>query len=246
MTTSLVDLMQRIEPLHPDLQPYVTAAAGSFPMLRHPLLYVVPYAEPMAAYANAAYAAKCEAVEASLADDNFGRFVWLHERPFRAEALCDVAEALSDEAYWSLVRQVYQDSENVEEVPKLWSHLLESSRPARAAMMTPAEQGALAAMPDTLTVWRGAADDAELSSGFSWTLDIEVAHWFACRFNQAGIVARAEVSKHHVWAYLTSRGEEEIMAPVAAVAVRAIEPAQRTLARAAHRKKLDIFSDAQL
>lgn len=244
MTTSLVDLMQRIEPLHPELLPYVTAEA--FPMLRHPLLYVVPYAEPMAAYANAAYAAKRKEADTALAEGNFGRYVWLHERPYRASALCDIADKLSDDGYWNLVRQVYQDSENVEEVPEVWASLLQAERPGRAAMMSLAEQDALAAMPATLTVWRGASDAAELSSGFSWTLDIEVAHWFACRYNQAGIVARAEVPKRQVWAYLASRGEEEIMAPVAAVVIQAIEPARRHIARAAYKKKLGIGEDAQL
>lgn len=243
MTDSFHDLMQREEPLHPDLAPYV--AEETFPMLRHPLLYMVPYFGAMAAYANAVYAAKQAEAAAARAEGNFRRYIWLHERPYRVSALFEVAGELSDDGYWRQVREVYQDAENVEEVPDIWASLLTSPRPGRSAMMNAAELSIFAALPDTLTVWRGAADVQELDVGFSWTLDIEVAHWFACRFDQAGIVARGEVAKANVLAYLATRGEEEIMVPAGAVARQAIEPAKKRLARAAHRKKLDIFSDAQ-
>lgn len=231
------DLMQRVEPLHPDLAPYL--AEETFPMLRHPLLYMVPYFGQMAAYANAAYAAKQAEAAAARAGGNFRRYIWLHERPYRVSALHEVAWELSDEGYWRQVREVYQDAENVEQVPELWTSLLTSPRPGRSAMMNAAELASFAALPDTLTVWRGAADVSELDVGFSWTLDIEVAHWFACRFDKAGIVARGEVAKADVLAYLVTRGEEEIMAPAGAVARQAIEPAKKSLAFA-HRKKLDI------
>jgi len=50
------------------------------------------------------------------------------------------------------------------------------------------------------------------ADGFSWTLDEEKARWFAARSSmETPLLARGTVSRRDVFAYLSGRGEQEIV-----------------------------------
>jgi len=93
------DLMAKIiaeqnETLHPDLVPYLEQSSEGWMMLRHPLVYQVPFFSNGSA--NAYYEQKRIAVEKATADKNYKQFVWLFERPYRVEAFIKIADKLSD------------------------------------------------------------------------------------------------------------------------------------------------------
>lgn len=67
----------------------------------------------------------------------------------------------------------------------------------------------IANLPETLTVYRGAAPGYE--RGMSWTTDLERARWFANRFNQGHEVFVAEVPREAVLARFGRRGEDEVV-----------------------------------
>lgn len=201
------------EPLCAELIPYV-CTASTMPMLRHPLVYLVPYFPGISGHANQVLRHKQAALAEALANNAAHTYLFLHERPYRAEALLAIEPRLSDEEYWSLLRDVYQDSENVEELSELWRELLCADRPNRAAMHHPEEAAALEALPDTIRVWRGAQDDTDLNAGYSWSTSSSVAEWFARRFQRKGeprLLASGTVIKRDVIAHLLSRGEHEII-----------------------------------
>lgn len=211
-----MDEVTRLMGLQEELVPELARCVGDvgFPVVRHPLVYAVPYFPGTNALLNECLRRKRDAAAKAVADRNFYRYVFLHERPYRLNALLEVADELEDDAYWSLVRDVYQDSENVEELAAQWLPLLASNRPGRAALMTTEERSSLDALPDVLTVWRGAADKDELAVGYSWSLSRKVANWFAWRTAEKGcrpLLAEGSVRRSDALAYLETRGEEEIL-----------------------------------
>ncbi len=68
------------------------------------------------------------------------------------------------------------------------------------------------ALPDKVTVYRGVSAGRE-HYGLSWTTDKEKAVWFANRFSK-GYLLKVTIDKKYALAYLTSRGEEEVVVDV--------------------------------
>lgn len=74
-------------------------------------------------------------------------------------------------------------------------------------------------IPGKVRVWRGASGvglrSAEAISGYSWTLDREVACWFALRHSQStgvrSLVVTAVVERSKIVMYDDNRGEREIV-----------------------------------
>lgn len=225
---SLDELLFRKEPLHPELEARKECLDGMW-VVRHPLVYSVPHAEGFNALLNANLFQKKEALKQALLDRKFSRYVFLHERPWRLDALLEVVPLMTDPDYWQLLRQVYQDSENVEQNPALWRKALTAQKSQRTQMMNVEELNALEQLPEKVTVWRGATDDEELSAGYSWTVRENVAHWFASRLarsSDAGIVACGVARKERVIAHLLSRNEFEIIALPEDVLIQKVMPAR--------------------
>ena len=71
-------------------------------------------------------------------------------------------------------------------------------------------------LPDEITVYRGVAVNRN-PNGLSWTPNLEIAEWFAQRFNskdEKGYVQTATISKDKVLAYFNTRNEDEIVCRV--------------------------------
>jgi hypothetical protein len=132
------DLMAQIvaehsEPLHPDLVPYMERSKGEWEMLRHPLVYQVPFRSNGSA--NAQYAQKLKAVKEALGSWNYSQYVFLHERPYRVEAFKKIEKQLGIVNYWQLLTQVWIDTENQYAYLKDWKKLLSADRGDRNDMM---------------------------------------------------------------------------------------------------------------
>lgn len=95
--------------------------------------------------------------------------------------------------------------------------LLYGSRPHRLdldSLSSPEERVALAerAVDGHITINRGVDANAVAETGLSWTLNRELAIWFAEHAGSgSGVVLSAEVSITDVLAYFTDRGEDEIL-----------------------------------
>ena len=80
------------------------------------------------------------------------------------------------------------------------------------ALMDEEEQAQLAALEDTVTVFRGVTSiNSDNLRALSWTLDYETADWFAHRFDEDGTVYEARIDKAHIFALFNGRGESEIV-----------------------------------
>lgn len=79
-------------------------------------------------------------------------------------------------------------------------------------MMTEDEIETLRSLPETVSVYRGVTSyNAGKIKTLSWTLDREVAQWFANRFGENGIVYEAEISKEYILALFKGRNEWEVI-----------------------------------
>lgn len=216
-----------IEPLNPELLSYLRQDPVLGEVLKHPLVYSVPYHAMLAKWTNAMLAQKTVAIEEASRKQDWHRVVFLHERPWRIDAFSRHASQMTDEQYWSLLGQIYTDSENVAENFELWGAMLCAARPQREAMMAEQEHAVLKALPAEVEVFRG--DIRRTPSDYSWTLDRDVAHWFAERTarmenRRCALVLTGRLCKEDVLAYKDNRSEKEIIALPQHVRVTAQDP----------------------
>lgn len=210
MADDFIALMK--EDLDPDLEPWLEEATFGT-CLKHPLVYQVPHYNN--GMANKALYAKRELCDQAVAESDWHGYVFLHERPYRFEAMKTLEREghLDDdqEARWLLARNVWIDSENVWQHYDEWTLLFEDT--GARFMMTEDEEAALAALPETVTIYRGATCDLN-EDGLSWTLDHDRALWFAQRFHDDDekVVIRTTIPREKIIAYFTSRSEDEIIA----------------------------------
>ena len=205
--------------LRPELQDCIMEMALGL-MIKHKYVNDI-YVPAFHARYNMQYEYKVEAVAKALADERWGTYIMLHERPWRFEALTDIADRLDDETFWDAVSMVWMDSENIPQHQDEWDELLRSDRPGHEAMMDDEERAALAALPPIVTVYQGHTDERD--DGWSWTTDRDKAIWFGNRFaNLEQAEARMTtgmVRREDILAYLLGRGESEVLVDPDLVAI---------------------------
>lgn len=64
--------------------------------------------------------------------------------------------------------------------------------------------------PDVVKIYRGVREKQKVRA-LSWTIDFETANWFANRWDDAGDVYEAEISKKDILAYFSTRNESEVV-----------------------------------
>jgi len=224
--------------LDPELQEYVEHEGGSlgWPMLRHPLVYAIPYSPEMAGLYNRQLKAKRDAVEKALANDRVEHAVWLHERAWRLDAFLRLVVGIDPdttppsecpslwempEAHVSLAMNIWTDSENITSYRPWWEALWapESARrktfPDGTREVLTDDEGArlFFGLPEEFTVFKGG--DPNGDSFLSWTLDHETAEFFARRVSgneKPRKVISRRLQKSQVFAVMGNRGEQEVLA----------------------------------
>lgn len=65
---------------------------------------------------------------------------------------------------------------------------------------------------DVITIYRGEGDlSTTYNEAYSWTTDINVAKWFAERFNSNGKVYKGYIEQKYILDYLRDRNEKEVL-----------------------------------
>jgi len=213
LATGEVLTEQDTNALDPELQDHLEESEGLGTLLKHPLVFAVPFTPNLVAYYNSQLWAKQAAVREAIEKRDWGRYIALHERPYRLHAFIEIVDEVDDPTYWTMVGNWWTDSENIHQNFEEWMDLWSADRLDRESAMDDEERVALAVMPEILTIYRG-YQVASSKLGMSWTLDRQQAKWFANRFrrpNNTAWIATAKIYKTDVLAYFTGRSEEEIV-----------------------------------
>lgn len=207
---NLKQLLEREEELHPDLAEHLTEGPCGL-MLAHPLVRELQVDPHHAAYLNWRYHKKLEGLDRACERGDWYTWIWLHERAYRCEAFTEIAYGLPDKEYWSLLSSVWIDSESVYQNLTLWRELWNDDLTGKEHAMDATERQALKALPDEVTVYRGAGEGRNVR-GMSWTLDRKKAIWFATvRNDSPHVLLTARARKSHAHALLLGRKESEIV-----------------------------------
>lgn len=121
------------------------------------------------------------------------------------------ARLLSNPHYWEIMRTVWVATGSTE-TSNMFRKMMKSSRPCKSWFMTPEDAMALESMQFPLTVYR--AYDAErypddTDPGISWTLDEQWCREYAKA--KGRVVKSRQVERSDIFAYISRRGEEEII-----------------------------------
>lgn len=199
--------------LDPELAEYLAEDEHGNVHLRHPLVYSMFHHSMLNRAVNRSLESKRACLAEYYAEHNWRGIILAHERPYRLDALLEVASNVTDAEWWELVAYVWMDSENIRQNPDEWDAILRSDRPERHAMMDEADHAAFDMLPAVIAVYQGCTDERD--DGWSWSTDPHKAKWFADRFammeSAEPRLRSALVDKSDVTAYLTDRGESEIL-----------------------------------
>lgn len=205
------ELLGKSEPLVPPLEACLVDTSSG-PWIKNPLVNTM-YTPAMNALYNAQYRSKLTHLAELAEKGAWDLWIWLHERPWRFDALCEIADEMTDEEFWQEVAQVWIDSENIRENAEAWDELLRTDRPGHEHMMGRAERVALLGLPEIIDVYQGHTDQRD--DGWSWTTDRDKAEWFAHRFaafeDSEPALSIGSVLRQDVLAYFTGRNESEIL-----------------------------------
>jgi len=205
----MIELMTRKEPLCDELQACFSDD-GSFPMVRHPLVYSVPHNDCQNALLNFQLQDKKREVKKMLDEGDYPGYVFMHEKPYRLNAFVEIKDKLKNEDYWNMLGEVWQNSENIWQNLDEWKILLRDTRPDKEKFMDADELSFYNALPDVVTAYRGYIPGKNMA-GLSYSLSREKAEWFAARWKEKGKVLTIKIPKKKIFAYLNGRNEQEII-----------------------------------
>jgi hypothetical protein len=214
----LMDLAaKQVEPLSPELEEWVEEDGTFGRMLRHPLVYQVPFYN--SGLANEVLAHKRARIAEAVVERDWHTVVFLHERPHRLAALIDYCTGRYDDRddiepesilplcaipeHWELAADVWVDSENINQNLAEWRALI-GNGDCDLWLGTEDERAEFDALPDPIPAYRGGS-----VGDWSWTTDLRIAEFFANRCDLP--VRHAMIPKSDCFGYLTRRSESELL-----------------------------------
>jgi len=132
---------------------------------------------------------------------------WLMMEEF--DKLFYLQNILSEQEYINVVKDWYTQTEIVYQNLQLWIDTFKSIKNTKL-LMDYDELNYFNNLPKKIVIYRGGVS----KRGISWTLNKDIAEWFANRFraiNKGGQLFEKKVYKNDCIAYFNDREEEEII-----------------------------------
>jgi hypothetical protein len=199
--------------LHADLAASLATNEHGEQEIDHPLLYLPGYTPDQEEAANQQYADNREQAEFLHQQQDWLSYIDAHSLRHRLDVWRQLAPQLNDEQYSSLFTHTWCESNHVYLAePGVLEQLLERT-PVQQHLMNPDELAALAALPETITIFRGyGANRPERRLGMSWSTDEGEAMRMAYDYHgDAPCVVTGQCHKADVLAYFLRRKEFEIL-----------------------------------
>jgi hypothetical protein len=169
---------------------------GPIPVVSHPLV-VLPAMVPD--QANERYHRQLERYTRLLDARDYEGLLHVVERPYRLSTLRDLfGEGMLDVvSLRKILGWAWTDAEPADELE--WLPLWKAAAPIFERRLP----------SDSMTIYRGQIPGEPI--GIAWSLDRDIAVFFATRFERGGTVLRGVIGRSRVLGYLVSRGESEIV-----------------------------------
>lgn len=203
---------KRREQLHPELAEYLEETSIGL-RLNHPLVSHWGVDPERAAIENRWHRETLKRVHEAHEKRDWSSFVFLHTRPYRLDAFIEIVNELPNRDFWSILSNVWTDSENIWQHQDDWCMLWNEGRSYKRFAMNPEERKAFKRLPNELVIYRG-ADEEDAADGMSWTLDRDKAIWFARRrlhLKHRPVLVKAYARKSDAHALLLGRNENEVV-----------------------------------
>ncbi len=160
------------------------------------------------------------------------------------KALWNLRHIMTDTEYWQTVAHAWVMTDTFWRHSYRWKVLLGSKRPGCHAMMDVGEMELFSQLPVRVDVFRGC--EPEKPVGFSWSLNVVIARWFAMRPLQSGergIILHGTIDKEKIIGVKHEIGEFEIIADARDVVIAreesiVVTDKERRLARDAYCRAL--------
>ena len=194
------------ERLDPELVPFLSIHQTLGQILQHPLVYEVPY-HRLPGMVNKRLHAKQKLVDDYISKKEYGKALWLYERPYRISFLDLWQSEFTSEDFKDQLSMVWSDAE----MPSQFSQQKLIGMFKRAGYLTDEEDSRFRPTGD-IPVFRGVQKE-EFSRGMSWTTSPQKARWFALRWNivGTGYVYAATAPPESQLAFFSGRGEQEVV-----------------------------------
>ena len=144
--------------------------------------------------------------------NNFSKLLYLINKPYRMLFLLENYLLLNSSEFTKHLRNVWIDTEfpNADKNVSINKIIKMFQTANKIDLMDDEELDLYNKLPEEVTIYRGTHDSAN-SNALSWTLDYDIARWFATRFDNDGYVLKANINKKDIFAFFNSRRENEIV-----------------------------------
>jgi len=128
----------------------------------------------------------------------------------------EVQNKLSDEDYWKGLRSCWSLSDNMPP-RELGVMLFKNPRPGKEHFMNKEDKERFDELPEKLIIYRGCSEIESQKKvyGLSWTIDRDVAEFFAEKYiknkDVNSTIVEVKVSKSSLFAYIGGREESEVI-----------------------------------
>src|SRR4030095_14814266 len=160
---------------------------------------------------------------AKLKDNDFEGYLSTFDGHKRFAGFRAAAHRMRDPDYWRCLNLTWDNIEISYLDLDAWVALFESKRGQRYELMSEADRGTFARLPDRLKIFRGYAH-SKAKNGLSWSLSEAKARWFADYAGggrrlylcgpggkQRSMLVSGQCFKRDVLAYFNEREEQEIV-----------------------------------
>ena len=146
--------------------------------------------------------------------DSVYQIYFLLNKPWAMYFIRLVEPFLSVEDFTNLLKDAFTEMEQPNMDPNVSVTQLKNyfKKCDKNALMEEEELEVYNSLPDIVTVYRGVTSyNNKKIKVLSWTIDPDVAKWFANRYEEHGQVYVATISKKHILAYFGGRSEHEVI-----------------------------------
>lgn len=202
-------VLNKKEELCEELEQYQYEESGML-VVKHPLVFSIPHSKEINHFINLQLENKLKLLEKYINENKWSSAMMLYEKPYRVKFIHANMNDIPDDQYWPILRDTWIMTEYLYIDKDIWLELLNSDKKYKDTFMSKEDLQSFNNLPDAFMVYRGYQDE-DFKDGMSYTLSLDIAKFFANRFNNRGKIKEIIVNKKDVYAYTNDRKEQEII-----------------------------------